>query len=442
MGRVRRVRWVRLPPSSATCLRPRFLRNSHALEPECDVRPARARRYRRRARRRRAQPCRGAQALRDARGPRSEAYPRFARHAHPLLGNAAGTRRRPLPAGGSAHRPAKTLALRGRARRARPGNRDRPCGAAGPRGRPAAHRLRRSLPRHRFATDDGRDRGGAGTRPRDQADRPLPDTVGGGRARLPGTRWAPPGRDHRGRSRGNRAVALPPVPSPRPSRAGRAGGRGRDHPDLRDARSRRIALPRGTATDDSPSRRARRAPPCRSSGGRRPAGPGRGGFGRWRAGRGRVRSRGRGHPRRGAGLARRERARPRRRRVHSRARDPAIDGRPARVRGRRHRVVRGAPTPEVRGLRGPPGSGARREPRPAHHRTPPPALSAAASHPRPHLERRPQRGRVLGPSRARGSLGLAGQGPDRPALDAQVSGAAGNGGRAGPERGAGVVEAG
>ena len=51
-------------------------------------------------------------------------------------------------------------------------------------GRPP-RRLRPPLHRHRLAADPAPHRGGEGARPRDQADRRLPGTVVGGRARLP-----------------------------------------------------------------------------------------------------------------------------------------------------------------------------------------------------------------------------------------------------------------
>ena len=275
-----------LPPLPCDLSSREYARPAHAPEPECDVRPSRARRHRHRADRRRPQPRRGAQALRDAPGRRSAPHPGHARPPHPLLGNAARSRRRPLPAGGSAHRPAEALSFRKRPHHARPGDRDRPRHAAGLRGRPAAHRLRHPLPRHRLAADHAQDRGGEGARPRDQADRRFPGTVGGGRARLPGTGRAAPGRGDRGRRRGDRAVALPPVLPSDPPRAGRGAGRGRDHPPRGDARGRRIARPGRTAPDDPPACRARRAAPRRSPGGRGAAGTGRGGDHPRRAGRG------------------------------------------------------------------------------------------------------------------------------------------------------------
>ena len=419
-----------LPPLPCDLSSREHARPAHAFEPEHDVRPARARRHRHRAARRRPQPRRGAQALRDAPGRRGAPHPRLARPAHSLLRHASRPRRRPLPAGGGAHRPAQTLPVRDCPRHTCSGYGDRPRRAAGLRGRPATDRVRHPLHRHRLAADHGRDRGGKGACPRDQADRRLPGTVVEGRARLPGTGRAAPARGDRGRSRGDRAGALPPVPPSHSPCAGRGAGRGRDHRARGDARGRRVARPLGTAPDDPPARRARRAAPRRPPGGRGAAGPGRGGDRPRRAGRGRLRPRDRGDPRRRPRLARRQRARSRRRGIRTGAGDVAVDGRPVRVRGRGHRLVRRAPAPEVRRLRGPPGAGARREPCPARGRTAPPILSTATPHPRPHFERRPERGRVLGPSRPRRALGVARQGLDRSALDAEVPGASGDGGRA------------
>ena len=246
MGRVRRVRWVRLPPSSATTLRPEPPRARPSLpclraRARCPARPRPSR----------PTSCWSAAATATSRcssasgcaRPPGCASPSSHVTCSPPTRECCRPRRRPLPDGRGAYRSPETLAVRECTRHSRSRDRDRPCGAEGPGGRPTAHRLRRPLPRHRLAADHGRDRGGEGARPRDQADRRLPGTVGGGRARLPQTGRAAPGRGDWGRSRGDRAVALPPTPPSDPPRPGRGAGRGRDHPARGDARGCRVARP-------------------------------------------------------------------------------------------------------------------------------------------------------------------------------------------------------
>ena len=272
--------------------------------------------------------------------------------------------RGPLPIGTGAHRPAKARPVRECAGRARRGGGDRPSRPTGRGGRPPSDRLRPAVPEHRLVPGPGHHRGSGRTRPRDQADRPLPGTVGGGGAELSRTRRAAAGRGDRGRGGRDGARPRPAVPPAHPAHPGRRAGSGGGHPALRDTRSPAVSCSGGAAADDPPARATRDTAPRRSPGGRGRAGRDRGGGVRWDPREGRLRPRHRGHScergRLGPGI----RARRRRRGLRARGRHLADQHRTLRVRGRRHRLLPRARASEVRRLRGAAGSGARGEPRP------------------------------------------------------------------------------